>query len=142
MNAGTCPDTRIARVGEPRDHRHQLPLDRAVDLDLDVAAARVIVDGRARLGFVVHLVLDRPAEGPAAVHEARENDARPDRRPVVEPLLDPGQDVGIVAEIADRRDAVDDVEQAVPGRKMHVHVPEARKQGLSRGVDDLRPGWP
>ena len=55
----------LVRLRIAGDEGHQRRLDRAVDLDLGVAPAPVVLDCRAGRRFVVHLSLDRSAVRPA-----------------------------------------------------------------------------
>ena len=111
-------------------------LDRAVDLDLHVAEALVIVDGGAGFGFGGDQNFGRAVIRRRAVDDSGEHDAGADFFSVVDALAAGEQRVGIVGQIADGGDSGGEIEQAVVIADVGVHVPEAGEQGFAGGVDD------
>ena len=115
-----------ALVGVGDDHRHELRLDRAVDLDLRITERGVPGDRVVDFLLRVHENFRRTLVRPRAVHEAGGDHARTDFEARIEALAPGLQLVGVVGEVADGGDAGCDVQQSIVVADVHVHVPETR----------------
>ena len=120
------------------DRRHQSGLYRAVNLDLDVAQAHVVIYSGARFLFRGDQHLGGSLVRPAAINDSGQNDARADLLAFLNALAAGQQQVGIVTQVAHRRDAGGKIQQTIVLSNVGVHVPETGQQGLTRPVDHLR----
>jgi hypothetical protein len=121
------------------DGGHQLGIERAVELDLDVAELGVVVHGRERLLLGVHQDLGGAGVGAGAVHEAGHEHPRPHGLTGVPLALEIEELVGIVGEVAHGGHAGREVQEPVIFPEVGVHVPQAGEDRLALGVHHLRP---
>ncbi len=127
-------------MGALDDRRHQLGVERAVELDLHVAHRGIAVHPVQRFLLGAHQYFGGAGIGAGAVHEAGHEDARSHG---VAALPSPPQIlelVDVVGHVAHGGDAGRHVEQAVVLAEVGVHVPQAGEEGLPLGVDDLGAG--
>src|SRR5208283_3572503 len=117
---------------------HKFRFHRAVNLDLHVAELGVLIDPLAglfrRSGENFHRAFVRTG----SIDEASYDNAWAYLLALLDVLLEFGQIVNRVCEIAPCGDARGDVEYRKVGEEVLVHVPKTGKQHLSRTVDDLR----
>ncbi len=133
---------QAALVGELGDERHELRLDRAVDLGLLEAERDDPVQHLAEVVLTVDDQLRGAGVGAGAVDDGGEHEPRPDRRIALPLLLQLDDRVDVVTEVARARHAVGDVEQPLILAHMLVHVPEAGHDGAALRVDHFRGvGW-
>ena len=130
-------DAQAVPVRMLGEGRHQLGLQRAVQLDLHHSQRGVLVDPFAPGLFIVHQHLGRSLVWAGPIHEARHDDARADLGAFVDALLAGEQLVDIIGQVSHGRHARGEVEQAVVLGDVRVHVPEAWDERLSRSLDHL-----
>ena len=133
-------DAKAARVRAIGDDRHELGLDRRVDLDLHVAVVGVPVDVLDRFVGRVDAHLGRPGELAGAVDDAGLQHARTDLGAGVETRDALQEPVGVVRHVARAGDAVGEIEHAVVVAEVLVVVPQARHQEAAVRIDDFRVG--
>src|SRR5208282_5059600 len=132
-------DAEAVFVGFVDDRGHEFGLDRAVDFDLHVAEAFVVVYGGASFGFGRDQDFGGSVVGVGAVDDSGQDDAGADFFSVDDALAAGEERVGVVGEVAYGGDSGGQIEEAVVIADVGVHVPEAGEQGFAGGVDDLRP---
>src|SRR5216684_3435463 len=139
--AGTCPLTRRPRLVCLRDnHGHQLRLDRAVDLDLHVAEAGVVVNALASLLGRGGQYLDRPLKWSGAINESRGDDAWANLRSLRNVGPQRREQVDGIPQITRRGHTGGDVEVGVQGKQVGVHVPQAGQEHFAAAVDHFGSG--
>ena len=112
-------------------------LQRGVNSHLLVSHAGVRLHRSARRITTGDEHRSRAGVRPRSIDGARDDDARPQQRAVVEPGSAGEQFVAVVRHGAHRRDTRSQVQQPVVVLHMRMHVPQAGQQRAIGGVDDF-----
>jgi hypothetical protein len=123
VNGDVARHHHVASVGFLGENGHELGLHRVVDLDALVTALGVSFDRGLGLRFRFGRHFARRGLFVAPFDEAEADHVRTDRAAVVVALFEVVELVGIVADVACRRDARRNVERTVDVAEMSVHVP-------------------